>query len=97
LIFSNTATTGGRWRCCSRYINQDYGQAQIDSQIQGIEVLNGLVSSVTGLRAKGLISELQYRKRELAALEQKQKLNSLKQQLADRQNQFTDLVGGPKS
>ena len=65
-------------------------QAQIESQNEGIEVSDGLVSSVTGLRAKGLISELEYRKRELAALEQKQKLNSLKQQLADRQNQLTE-------
>jgi membrane fusion protein len=65
-------------------------QAQIATQNEGIRVSDGLVSSVTGLRAKGLISELEYRKRELAVLEQKQKLNSLKQQLADRQNQFTE-------
>jgi membrane fusion protein len=65
-------------------------QAQIDSQNEGIQVSDGLVSSVTGLRAKGLISELEYRKRELSALEQKQKLNSLKQQLADHQNQLTE-------
>jgi membrane fusion protein len=65
-------------------------QAQIESQKEGIQVSDGLVSSVTGLRAKGLISELEYRKRELAALEQRQRLNSLKQQLAERQNQLTE-------
>ena len=36
------------------------------------------------------ISEPEYRKRELAALEQKQKLNSLNQQLADRENKLTE-------
>ena len=65
-------------------------QAQIENQTQRIRVSNELVSSVTGLRAKGLISELEYRQRELAALDQQQKLNSLKQQLAARQNQLTE-------
>src|SRR5262249_11301092 len=44
----------------------------------------------TGLRAKGLISEPEYRQRELMALDQKQKLNSLNQQLAAKQNQLTE-------
>jgi membrane fusion protein len=65
-------------------------QAQIESQNEQIRVSNALVASVTGLRAKGLISELEYRRRELAALEQKQKLNSLNQQFAARQNQLTE-------
>jgi membrane fusion protein len=65
-------------------------QAQIESQNEQIKVSNGLVSSITGLRAKGVVSELEYKKRELAALEQKQKLNSLNQQLAARQNQLTE-------
>ena len=65
-------------------------QAQIESQNEQIRVSNELVSSVTGLRASGIISELEYKKRELAALEQKQKLNSLNQQLAARQNQLTE-------
>ena len=64
--------------------------AQIENQSEQIRVSNSLVSSVTGLKAKGLISELAYRQRELAALEQKQKLNSLNQQLAARQNQLTE-------
>jgi membrane fusion protein len=64
--------------------------AQIEVQTEQIRLSNDLVSSVTGLRAKGLISELEYRQRELAALERKQKLNSLKQQLASRQNQVTE-------
>ena len=65
-------------------------QAQIELQNEQIRVSDGLVSSVTGLRAKGYISELEFRQRELAALEQKQKLNSLNQQLAARHNQLTE-------
>jgi membrane fusion protein len=65
-------------------------QAQIELQNEQIRVSDNLVSSVTGLRTKGYISELEYRQRELAALEQKQKLNALNQQLAARHNQLTE-------
>ena len=65
-------------------------QSEIESQNEGIEVSNQLVASVTELRALGLIREPEYRKRQLAALEQKQKLNSLNQQLADRENKLTE-------
>jgi membrane fusion protein len=65
-------------------------EAQIELQNEQIRVSDGLVSSVTGLRAKGYISELEFRQRELAALEQKQKLNSLNQQFAARHNQLTE-------
>src|SRR5438477_9079229 len=40
--------------------------AQIEVQAEQIRLSNDLVSSVTGLRAKGLISELEYRQRDLA-------------------------------
>ena len=65
-------------------------QAQIELQNEQIRVSEILVSSVTGLRAKGHISEPEFRQRELAALERKQKLNSLNQQLASRHNQLTE-------
>jgi membrane fusion protein len=65
-------------------------EAQIELQNEQIRVSDNLVSSVTGLRAKGYISELEFRQRELAALEQKQKLNSLNQQFAARHNQLTE-------
>jgi len=65
-------------------------QAQIELQNEQIRVSDNLVSSVTGLRAKGFISELEFRQRELASLERKQKLNSLNQQLAARHNQLTE-------
>lgn len=65
-------------------------QAQFEIQNEQIRVSDILVSSVAGLRARGNISEPEFRQRELAALEQKQKLNSLNQQLAARHNQLTE-------
>lgn len=65
-------------------------RAQIDNQNERIRVSDVLVSSVAGLRARGLMSEPEYRQRELAALDQKQKLNSLNQQIAAKQNQLTE-------
>jgi membrane fusion protein len=65
-------------------------QAQIENQNATIRVSNALVSSVSGLRSSGLISEPEYRRRELAALEQKQRLNALNQQLAAKRNQLIE-------
>jgi membrane fusion protein len=65
-------------------------QAQIGTQNEQVRVSGELVSSVTGLRAKGLMSEFEFHQRELAALDQKQKLDALKQQLASRHNQLTE-------
>jgi membrane fusion protein len=65
-------------------------QAQIDNQRERIRVSDVLVSNVAGLRARGLMTEPEYRQRELAALDQKQKLNSLNQQIAAKQNQLTE-------
>jgi membrane fusion protein len=64
--------------------------AQIESQQEQFRISSELVSSVTGLAAKGIISDLDYKKRQVAALEQKERLDSLKQQLAARQNQLTE-------
>ncbi len=65
-------------------------RAQIESQTEQFRISSQLVSSVTGLAARGVVSELDYKKRQVAALEQKQKLDSLNQQLAARQNQLTE-------
>jgi len=65
-------------------------RAQIENQNERVRVSSVLVSSVTELRAKALISELEYRTRELAALDQQQKLSALNQQLAARQNQLIE-------
>ena len=65
-------------------------QAQIDNQHERIRVSDALVSNVAGLRARGLMTEPEYRTRELAALDQKQKLSALNQQLAAKQHQLTE-------
>jgi membrane fusion protein len=65
-------------------------RAQIENQNERVRVSSALVASVTQLRAKALISEPEYRTRELAALDQKQKLNALNQQLAATQNQLIE-------
>jgi membrane fusion protein len=65
-------------------------EAQIEIQNEQIRVSDILVSSLTGLRAKGYVSEPEFRQRELAALEQKQKLNAIHQQIAARGNQLTE-------
>jgi membrane fusion protein len=65
-------------------------QAQIDNQNERIQVSAAMVSAVAGLRARGLISEPEYRQRELAALDHRQKLSSLNQQLATQQNQLIE-------
>jgi membrane fusion protein len=65
-------------------------QAQIEIQNERIRLSDDLVSSVAGLTAKGYISELEFRRRELSALEQKQNRKSLSQQLAARHNQLTE-------
>jgi membrane fusion protein len=65
-------------------------QAQIELQNDRIRVTEHLVSSVKGLKAQGLLSELEFRQRELAALGQRQSLNSLSQQLAARSNQLIE-------
>ncbi len=65
-------------------------QAQIELQNDRIRVTERLVSSVKGLKAQGLVSELEFRQRELAALGQRQSLDSLSQQLAARGNQLIE-------
>jgi len=69
-------------------ISQLHGQIEIQSA--RILISGDLVSSVIDLKTKGYISELEFRQRELAALEQRQNLNSLNQQLAARHSQLTE-------
>jgi membrane fusion protein len=66
-------------------------QAQIEIQNESIRVADALVSAVSGLRARGNISEPEFRQRELAALALKQNLRSLNQQLAARHNQLIEM------
>jgi len=65
-------------------------QAQIKTQSERVQVAEDFVTSATGLRAKGYMTDIEFRKREVAVLEQQQSLESLRQQLAARENQLID-------
>jgi membrane fusion protein len=65
-------------------------QAQIKTQDERIRVTQELVMSAVGLRAKGYMSDVEFKGRQVAVLEQKQNLDSLNQQLAARENQLTE-------
>jgi membrane fusion protein len=65
-------------------------EAQIKTQRERLQVAEELVTSVTGLRAKGYISEVEFKRRQLGVLEQKQNVNALNEQLAARKNQLTE-------
>ncbi|HKR84772.1 MAG TPA: HlyD family efflux transporter periplasmic adaptor subunit [Terriglobales bacterium] len=63
-------------------------KAQIKTQTERLQVSEDFVTSVEGLRAKGIMAEAEFKRRKLAALEQKQNLDALNQQLAERRNQL---------
>jgi membrane fusion protein len=65
-------------------------QAQIKIQEERIRVTQELVTSAVDLRAKGYMSDVEFKGRQVAVLEQKQKLDSLNQQLVARENQLTE-------
>jgi membrane fusion protein len=65
-------------------------RAQIKTQTERLRVAEDLVASVVGLKAKGYMADVEFKRREVGVLEQKQTLNSLNQQLAARQNQLTE-------
>jgi membrane fusion protein len=64
--------------------------AQIAVQRERIGVLERLVASGARLSPRGLVSEVDQRRREEALLEQRQALNSLDQQVTVRQSQLTE-------
>jgi membrane fusion protein len=65
-------------------------EAQIGTQRERIQLIQGLVASAARLNPRGYVSDLDYRRREEALLEQRQKLDVLGQQLAARRNQLTE-------
>lgn len=65
-------------------------QAQIKTQADRLQVAEDFVASAAGLKAKGYMADIEFKRRQVAVLEQKQNLNSLNQQLAARQNQLTE-------
>ena len=64
--------------------------AQIKTQTERLKVAEGLVTSVVDLKAKGYMSDFEFKRRQLGMLEQKQSLDALNQQLAARKNQLTE-------
>jgi membrane fusion protein len=64
--------------------------AQIAIQRDRIRVVERILASGAQLTSRGLVSELDQRRREEALLEQRLSLNSLSQQLAARQGQLTE-------
>jgi membrane fusion protein len=65
-------------------------QAQLKIQGERIRVEEEFVESATELKKQGYMADAEYKRRQVAFLEQRQNLNSLNQQLAARQNQLTE-------
>jgi membrane fusion protein len=65
-------------------------QAQIIAQRERTRLSEEAAQAGGELRGKGYMAEVEFNKRRSAALEQKQWLNSLEQQLAARDNQLTE-------
>jgi membrane fusion protein len=65
-------------------------QGQIKLQRERLEVAEDELTTADQLRAKGYMTTVEQRRRQVAALEQRQVLSSLAQQLAAKQNQVTE-------
>lgn len=64
--------------------------AQLKTQSERIGVADEFVASAAQLRAKGYMTEVEFKRRQMDVLEQKQNLSALQQQLAARTNQLTE-------
>ena len=64
--------------------------AQIPLQENRISIAEALVASVSVLVQKGAVTDVEFKRRQADLIEQKQNLNSLRQQLATQQNNLTD-------
>src|SRR5262249_39626576 len=65
-------------------------EAQRKVQDQRLTLSESFVSAATELKAKGAMADLELKRREQAALEQRQNLDALDQQTAARRNQLTE-------
>src|SRR3954452_5264991 len=65
-------------------------RGQIKLQSERLEVTQDDVATGEQLRSKGFMTAVEFRRRQVAALEQKQVLSGLNQQLAAKQNQLTE-------
>jgi membrane fusion protein len=73
-------------------LNVEIGQleAQVPLQTNKIAIVEDLVTSIERLVSKGIVSAVEFKRRQSDVLDQKQNLNSIRQQLSARQNQLTD-------
>jgi membrane fusion protein len=73
-------------------LQEEKGQleGQIPLQQERIKIVESLAASISKLVAKGVVTDVEFKRRQSEALDQKQNLNALRQQLAARQNQLTD-------
>jgi len=65
-------------------------QAQMRLQSERLDVAEREVSVGDQLRSKGYMTAVEFRRRQVSGLEQKQVLSSLRQQLAAKENQLTE-------
>jgi membrane fusion protein len=63
---------------------------QIPLQQDRIKISDSLVSSVSQLVTKGVVTDVEFKRRKADLIGQRQSLNSMRQELAARQNQLTD-------
>ena len=73
-------------------LNNEISQikAQIPLQQNRISLSDSLVKSVAQLVRKGAVTDVEYKRRQADALDQRQGLNSQRQQLAAKQNELTN-------
>jgi membrane fusion protein len=65
-------------------------QGQIEIQSERLRIVETEVASGDQLRAKGYMTAVEFKRRQVVMLEQKQALSALNQQLAARKNQLTE-------
>jgi membrane fusion protein len=65
-------------------------EGQIKIQEERLRVAQADMAAAEQLRSRGIISEVDFRRRQVQLLEQKQTMAALNQQLASRKNQLTD-------
>ena len=68
----------------------DAVETQIPLQQERIEIAQSMVESISQLLAKGAVTGVEYKRRQSEAIDQKQNLSVLKQQVAARQNELTN-------
>lgn len=66
-------------------------QAQLKLQTQRLKVVESEVAAAEQLQGKGFMTAPEFRRREMAALEQKQALSAVSQQIAAKQSQLTEV------